>query len=102
MMAVPQWRKNLAKAETDGALIEFRNEPDSSDWGLCEFTFRDYMNPNLILDERLYRIRPEPDVDVTFRVKYENTLALFTDTDFRPNLKLTFDANGNLKDAEVL
>jgi hypothetical protein len=101
---VPQWRKDMAQALKDGKVVEVLVIIGhwEKKWVKTTLSESKFLDASIELIEYFYRIRPEPDVDVTFRVKYENTLARFTDTDFRPNLKLTFDANGNLKDAEVL
>jgi hypothetical protein len=97
---VPQWRKDMAQAIKDGGKYQYHIGGDM--WMDVSLTAEEVLSIEFEVTQDDLRIRPEPDVDVAFRVKYENTCAYFLKTDYLPNLKLTFDAQGNLKDAQVL
>jgi hypothetical protein len=94
---VPQWRKDMAQAIKDGKVVEFFS---GNSWNPTGDNEENFLNPSMFFPpQEYYRIRPEPDV-----VKY-----LFVPQHWgydavrgNSNIKLTFDANGNLKAAEVL
>jgi hypothetical protein len=97
---VPQWRKDMAQALKDGKVVEVLVIIGHWEKKWVETTLSEskFLDDSIKLIEYFYRIRPEPDV-----VRYFNIQAFsgFNNAD-NNNLKLTFDANGNLKDSEVL
>jgi hypothetical protein len=102
---VPQWRKDMAQALKDGKVVEtvVIIAHWEMRWVPTTLSETDFLDGKKIIPEEYYRIRPEPDV-----VKY----LLYTHTagwieSFIPGgptktIKIIRDANGNLKDAEVL
>jgi hypothetical protein len=96
---VPQWRKDMAQALKDGKVVEV----EIREWNSTTISIEEFLNPEFMLvqSSEKYRIRPEPD-DVCYFVAGTFLGVGFRDKEDNHNLKLTFDANGNLKDAEVL
>jgi hypothetical protein len=97
---VPQWRKDMAQAIKDGKVVEVEL---INDWfeiskSKVESLKTNLLNPDFEVFANL-RIRPEPDV-VKYFVALKSSGRLSQSK--VSNLKLTFDANGNLKDSEVL
>jgi hypothetical protein len=98
---VPQWRKDMAQALKDGKVVEtvVIIAHWEMRWVPTTLSETDFLDAKKIIPEEYYRIRPEPDV-----VMYSLVNEYFgaTQRHYSHNLKLTFDANGKLKDAEVL
>jgi len=92
-MSIPEKHKETAHAWVDGAEIEILNDQE---WIVIG-------NPSWY-DGKEYRVKPVPKPDVvrTLNVSMVGCLSFTTATNYHHNLKLTFDADGNLKDAEVL
>jgi hypothetical protein len=86
----------MAQALKDGKVVECWNGA----WETSGYTAEHFLDPERFINtQQWYRIRPEPDV-----IRYYAAIKYSGDPHQSElsNLKLTFDANGNLKDAEVL
>ena len=57
---VAQWRKDMAQALEDGKVVEW----GIGGWGRSVHKAKDFLNPEVHMDEEDYRIRPEPKPDV--------------------------------------
>lgn len=112
-IAVPQWRKDLAEKMKAGGVLEHWNGA-TQDWrqsGYCidKLLCQDYLKS---AHESSYRIKPEPKPDVVeFYVKFPHEKLTLQGADFEwvsedgkkcRQLKVIWDGEGNLKDAEVL
>jgi hypothetical protein len=108
---VPQWRKDLAEKMKAGGVLEFRITQDSY-WMPASADINDVLDAECGMHESQYRIKPEPKPDVVeFYVKFPHDALVLHGADFEwisengkkcPQLKVIWDSEGNLKDAEVL
>ena len=105
---VPQWRKYMAQALKEGKVVEVELGLSNS-WVTTVLTVKDFLDPNMIIEEELYRIKPEPKPDV---VKYVSVklhwhtkgIARWDNVEAKcANLKIVFNGEtGELKESEVL
>jgi hypothetical protein len=98
---VPQWRKDMAQALKGGGKYQYHIGGDM--WIDVSLTAEEVLSIEFEVTQDDLRIRPEPDQVVYTRIEYINAvLNTYTPAYSLNNLRLVFDANGNLKDAEVL
>lgn len=97
---VPQCRKDMAQALKDGKEVQFYID---GKWMKAETTIEQFLNSNVFLHERLYRIKPEPKPDVVRYITVTDSERYRVHQIGSDNLKLIWDGEtGVFKGAKVL
>ena len=99
-IAVQQWRKDLAEKMRAGGVLQF-NWGGDNPWKESLLSIDRVLDAEGNMAEGRYRIKPKkkPDVVETWSVSKYN---FYKDRTSSANLKLIWDGEGKLKDAEVL